>query len=591
MYFSSFFTKSADDGTGASDYSETNVQVKGVDEADFVKNDEKYIYVLAQDKLVIVDAYPAKDSNILSKTEVESEGYPTEMFVKDDRLMIFTSEYEEVFAIAEFDFMPRKRHTQITHAYIYDISDKENPKLISDYDVNGNYYDARMINDTVYFITKDYVNYYGSYVDTPVVRMNDIKIVSPEIYYFDNPENNYVFHTITSLNIKNENKVNAKTFLMGHSNTLYVSKNNIYVAYQKNLPWRYYETHSEDRFYKVVLPLLPETSRAKIQAVRNNAKLSSYEKWEEISSILEEMYNSMEESEKDSLIKKIEEAVEEYETKLEIERRKTIIHKIAIDGGNLDYIGKGEVSGHLLNQFSMDEYEDNLRLATTTQIWTSRESKQYNNVYILDKAMKQIGKIEEIAEDERIYSTRFIGEKLYMVTFKRIDPLFVIDLSDPKNPEILGELKIPGFSDYLHPYDEDHIIGIGKETAENEFGGTSIKGVKLSLFDVSDVNNPKQLDVYEIGEPGTDSEALREHKAFLFDKKKNLLVIPIREVKGKKYDSQYGYYRQNIWQGAYVLGLTPESGFELKGKVTHNDDEEDKCFVYNSRTESHIFSL
>ena len=201
----------------------------------------------------------------------------------------------------------------------------------------------------------------------------------------------------------------------------------------------------------------------------------------------------------------------------------------------------------------------------------------------MDKDLGITGKLEEIEQDERIYSTRFMGNRLYMVTFKRIDPLFVIDLSDPKKPEILGKLKIPGFSDYLHPYDEKHIIGVGKETGDNGWGGVSIKGVKLSLFDVSDVNNPKQVDTYEVGTAGTDSEALRDHKAFLFDKKKNLLVIPVREITEQgDYDSRYGYYRQKIWQGAYVFNVTPEDGFKLKGKISHLDDYEDQQYYWNS---------
>ncbi|MCG2718912.1 MAG: beta-propeller domain-containing protein, partial [Nanoarchaeota archaeon] len=295
-----------------------------------------------------------------------------------------------------------------------------------------------------------------------------------------------------------------------------------------------------------------------------------------------DMYNNMEEKEKNLLVEDIQNAIEEYEAKKEIERRKTIIHKIAIDKGDIEYVAKGEISGYLLNQFSMDEYDGNLRLATTTDIWTSRENKEYNNVYVLDEDMELIGSLEEIAPDERIYSTRFIGDRLYMVTYKRIDPLFVIDLSDAKNPSVLGELKIPGFSDYLHPYDENHIIGIGKETADNEFGGTSIKGVKLALFDVSDVSKPKQVDMYEIGTSGTDSEALNEHKAFLFDKEKNLLVIPVREITGERERNlKYGYYQQKVWQGAYVFHID-EEGFQLEGKISHYSGDEESRWYWGS---------
>ncbi|MBI2101684.1 beta-propeller domain-containing protein [Candidatus Woesearchaeota archaeon] len=564
--------------SGASQYSTTNIQVEGVDEADFVKNDGRYIYTLTQNRLVIVDAYPADNAKIVSETEIG--GMPRNMLVNKDRLVVLSDDNAQVPYFAEFDFVPRPRYTQKTHVFVYDIEDRSSPKLVNDYSINGYYFESRMIGDFVYFIAKDNVYFDGPIMPLPAIRESSRIIAKPDIYYFDNPEQNYVFHTIASFNIfSDEDEVNAKTFMMGYSNTLYVSQDNIYIAYQKNLPWRYYEVHNEERFYDVVVPLLPSDVRSEISKIKDDSSLNSQEKWDKISSVLEDMYNNMEDGGRQELIEKIEKAIDEYEIKLEAERRKTVIHKIGIDNGEIEYKAKGEVPGYLLNQFSMDEHDGNLRLATTTEIW-ARKSVMYNNVFVLDEGMKTIGKLEAIAPDERIYSARFIGGRLYMVTFKRIDPLFVIDLSSPEEPEILGELKIPGFSDYLHPYDENHIIGIGKETEGNEWGGVSVKGVKLALFDVSDVENPKQLDKYEIGDRGTDSEALKEHKAFLFDKGKNLLVIPVTEAKGKmEYDSRLGYYRQRLWQGAYVFGLTLE-GFEVKGKITHNEGDEQQDYYY-----------
>jgi uncharacterized secreted protein with C-terminal beta-propeller domain len=215
-------------------------------------------------------------------------------------------------------------------------------------------------------------------------------------------------------------------------------------------------------------------------------------------------------------------------------------------------------------------------------VYTTRGSYEYNNVFVLDAGMKTIGSLTHIAEQEKIYSARFIGDRLYLVTFRRIDPFFVIDLSAPASPKILGKLKIPGYSDYLHPYDATHIIGIGKETGTNEWGGVSTKGIKLALFDVSDVANPKQIDKVEIGDPGSDSAALSDHKAFLFDKEKNLLVIPARVVKNEPANAdKYGMSRQNIWYGAYVFGLTPETGFTLRGTVEHGTGS-DQYYWYGS---------
>ena len=578
-------SSASESGAGATDYSQTNVQVQGVDEADFVKNDDKYIYTLTQNKLVIVDAYPAENAKILSETKIA--GNPRNMFINKDRLVVFSDGNDEVAGFSPYDFRPSPRYTQKTHAFVYDISDRSNPKLVKDYNLNGYYLESRMIDNYVYFISQENVYYYNRVIDIPVI-MESAKsakmIVRPEIYYFDNPEYNYNFNTVASFNIlSGSDDVNAKTFMMGYSNNIYVSKNNIYITYQKNFPYNYYESHNEDRFFDVVVPLLPSDAQNKIKDLKNDNNLNPYRRWDEISTILEEMYNKMDESGKNELIQKIENDVNDYEAKLEAERRKTIIHRINIDNGKIEYGAKGEVSGYLLNQFSMDENGDYFRVATTTEIWTQRENVMYNNVFVLDNSLNTVGKLEAIAPDERIYSARFLGDRLYMVTFKRIDPLFVIDLSNPQKPEVLGELKIPGYSDYLHPYDETHIIGIGKETEGNEWGGVSTKGVKLALFDVSDVKSPKQLAKYEIGSSGTDSEALRDHKAFLFDSKKNLLVIPVTEIKGKmEYDQNLGYYRQRSWQGAYVFNVDL-NGFEVKGKITHNEgDEKQDWYWYGS---------
>jgi len=158
------------------------------------------------------------------------------------------------------------------------------------------------------------------------------------------------------------------------------------------------------------------------------------------------------------------------------------------------------------------------------------------------------------------------------MTFKKVDPLFVIDLSDPYNPRELGYLKVTGYSDYLHPYDENHIIGIGKETTDaGEFAW--YQGVKISLFDVSDVSNPVEISKLEIGDRGTDSPVLWDHKAFLFDKSRNLLVMPIleAEVDQSKYPggvpaNAHGEY---VWQGAYVFDISIDNGLQVKGRITH----------------------
>jgi inhibitor of cysteine peptidase len=279
---------------------------------------------------------------------------------------------------------------------------------------------------------------------------------------------------------------------------------------------------------------------------------------------------------------RMEERTREFEIRMSKEYEKTSVYKISIDRMRISYSGSGQVPGRLLNQFSMDEHKGFFRVATTTGNMWSETS--LNHLYVLDERLRVVGSVEDIAPTERIYSARFLGDKAYMVTFREVDPFFVIDLSNPRSPEVLGELKIPGYSTYLHPYSDDLIIGIGKEVVESEFAdpwsGTRRpvaleQGVKLSLFDVSDFSNPKEISKIEIGGRGTNSIALYEHKAFLFDKEKGLLVIPISEWEGDSQNSEFwGWgYGMQVFEGAYVFSVS-ERGFELAGKVTHMSPSE-----------------
>lgn len=262
---------------------------------------------------------------------------------------------------------------------------------------------------------------------------------------------------------------------------------------------------------------------------------------------------------------------------------RTSIHRIRIEGGEMEYVTSGEIPGMVLNQFSMDEYDGYFRVATTVH-----GEKALNNVYVLNMALNITGSLTDLAPGETIYSARFMGERCYLVTFRNIDPLFVIDLSNPTNPRVLGELKITGYSSYLHPYDETHIIGIGKETVAEREDFAWYQGVKISLFDVSDVSNPREISKYEIGDRGTDSPVLWDHKAFLFDKERNLLVMPVLEAKvdeslypGEVRPDAYG---GPVWQGAYVFDISIDNGLQLRGKITHveNITDPEQGYYYYS---------
>jgi uncharacterized secreted protein with C-terminal beta-propeller domain len=484
-------------GAGSEDYSTTNIQVEGVDEADFVKNDGKYIYVVSGKKIVIVDAFPAENAKILSETDAGI--YPQEIFINKDKLVVFGSD--------------SSYYGGTTSVKVYDISDRENPKIARDVSLDGSYFNSRMIGDYVYVIVSHPMYYQPEEpVPIPLPEVTTEGVTKTvcncdDIYYFDFPDYSYTLTTIASINTQNDDEeLNSESFLTGYNQEMYMSTDNIY--------------------------LIHATSRVYIPEVITDT------------------------------------------------RERTVIHKIAVKDGKIEYKTDGEVPGTVLNQFSMDEYNGYFRIATTTGhvARSAEQATSTNNVYVLDENLNIVGKEEDLAPGERIYSARFMGERGYLVTFRKVDPLFVIDLADPYNPKVLGKLKIPGYSDYLHPYDENHIIGVGKETVEAEEGDFSwYQGVKLSLFDVSDVENPKEISKLEIGDRGTDSYALSDHKAFLFSKDKNLLVIPIllAEIDEEKYpqgvpSNMPGEY---VWQGAYVLDVSLENGLVIRGRIGHADDE------------------
>lgn len=562
---------------GESDYSRTNIQVEGVDEADIIKTDGQYIYAVAQNNLFIINAVPAEKAEIISKIEFKSR--PQDIYISGNSLAVYGSDT----SIGESeDYKKFKRRGDYTFFKVFDVSDKKNPKQVRDLDFEGGYSDSRMIGDYVYLITSA-DNYY--YIEgepvMPRILSNgnniadcakEAKCFKPDVYYFEMPYNSYNFTNITSINVKdNQELIKGEAYLMSNSQNIYASQNSIYITYIKYISE--YQLQMEV-MREMVYPKLSARDQEKISKIEtaDNFILSSEEKMQKIGFILESYVSSLQEDEENRLEKELEEKMKQKYKDITKELEKTVIHKIAINSGDLQYKATGEVTGQVLNQFSMDENGDNFRIATTkNQVWSQyadeERNKSSSNLYVLDENLKIIGSLEGLAKGERIYSARFMQNRAYLVTFKQTDPLFAIDLSDPASPKALGELKIPGFSNYLHPYDDTTLIGFGKDTGETEWGGVRTKGLKLTLFDVSDVNQPKEIDTYLMGDMSSDSIALNDHKAFLFSRDKNLLVVPvsISETAGE-FD-----WSKITFSGAAVFSID-KSGIELKGKIDHSDN-------------------
>ncbi len=465
------------------DYSTTNVQVEGVDEADIVKTDGEHIYkVTTKNDICQVSIIKADELRILSSIEFDYNIHG--IFVNGDKLGVIGSYgwYPLVKGEENKEYYYPKMVVQV-----YNISDREKPSLYFNYNVSGFYSNSRMINETIYIISSQPVYYYYEEVPLPRIEKNgNVKeIQANEIEYVDAPQRWYTYTIISAINISS-GESNEKTFMLGDSSTIYVSYSNIYLV-------------STNYWYI----------------------------WVEGDKPLQE----------------------------------TTIYRFKINETDIELEASGNVAGHILNQFSMDEYNGHLRLVTAKQAewWNGRILESKNNVYILDRELKIIGSLEGLAEGEQIYSARFMGNMLYLVTFRQVDPLFVIDLSNPSMPVELGNLKVSGASEYLHIYDEEHIIGVGFEADEK--GRRT--GLKVALFDVSNFSSPKELSRYVI--EGAYSEASWDHHAFLFSKSKNMLVIPV-EI-------------WNEFMGVYVFNISPE-GIYYKGKISHEQIKE-KTFTYN----------
>ena len=483
-------------------YSETNTQVKGVDEADIVKTDGKNIYYVVKE----YNGYGIAIINVNTNEKVNkieydnNEIYPSEIFLYKDKLIVIGNKYQNNKTVIEETETTSKRYLELadvayignsmTTIVVYDVSDVLNIKEIRKVEIEGNYISSRMIEENIYVISsKDlYQYYYGSlredelqsrYLDTAIsddLICKDYK----DIYYFpESEESNYL--NIASFNVNNLEDANVKTFL-GAGSDVYCSENNLYIT---KTNWN----------YKMIEDSTAETS----------------------------------------------------------------IYKISLNGTKLVLEAETKIPGMIINQFSLDEYNGNLRIAVTKYNNNSSEDTS-NNLYILDSKLSVIGSIENMAEGEEIYSVRFMGNKGYIVTFKQVDPLFVIDLSNPINPSVVGELKIPGYSSYLHPYDENHIIGIGYNTTETSYGSTVNDGIKLSMFDVSNPTNPIEMFNTVIGDKHTNTSATYDHKAVMFSKEKNIIAIPIVQY-NRKYESK-----------AVIYNIDFENGFNQLGEIEEESD-------------------
>jgi hypothetical protein len=475
--------------TASLDYSPTNNQVEGVDEADIVKTDGQYIYFAAGNIVGIARAYPPEEAALLTLTA--APGPVLGLFVSGDRLVVLVSGW---FA----DPLGTGYSSSVVRLRVYDISDRAAPRIVHEIAVQGDYMGARMIDEYVYLVATGFVAASGEDLVLPAVWTDGTRrdLTYTDVGYHGGTWTWYGLVFLLSVRVAGGATDGCLETILtpasyGYSTDIYVSEGNIYLAFLE-YSWDYNPGNGGEQ---------------------------------------------------------------------------TIIHRFPVSDGRIAYGGRGAVPGTVLNQFSLDEFEGFLRVATSVGWGTS------NDLYVLDEDLVVVGRLQGLAPGEHMHSARFMGTRAYLVTFKKIDPFFVIDLSDPYAPRLVGELKIPGFSDYLHPFGDTHVIGLGKD-AYNMGNFAWFQGLKLSLFDVGDPENPQETAQLVIGDRGTDSEARSDHRAFLFDPVSGLLVLPVdlaivdREENPNAPPEAYG---RRVWQGVYVLSLSIDEGFTIRGRISHSE--------------------
>ena len=491
-----------DDSSAEKDYSDTNNQVEGVQEADIIKTDGEYIYA-AVDGDVYLLRENGGNPEILSKIEKkagteldekdgahEAEEYVNNIYVTETRLVLMKytvdySTYED--AVAEDVAIAGCYVGQGTYtAAVYDIADRSHPVLLNELGQSGTLISSRMVGDILYLVYSYYVP--GEIDETdpstyvPALYLGDAKteVAADDIMLLGEP-GAAQYLTVSSIDVGSPAEFLDTQSILGCGSDIYCNSETLVVA----------------------LTPMEETN--------------------------------------------------------DVSKDKTELFRFSLKDGAVTMESQGSVPGYVLNQFSMDEYNGYFRIVTTENVThyfneggiaSAEQEKTRNHLFVLDESMNIVGSIEDLARGESIYSARFMGDTGYFVTYRQVDPLFTVDLSTPSEPKILSELKVPGFSNYLHPFGDGLLLGFGQNSDE-ESG--EIQGLKLSMFDTSDPAAVAEKHSELLGKKYMWSNAIGNHKAILVDSEKNLIGFPA--------ENEYMLY-----------SYSPESGFQKIAQLTLEAD-------------------
>ena len=578
------------------DFYDTNEQTANVHEGDIVKTDGKYIYTLRYSnknncyQLIITKAdgikmnivkkiilKPEPTTNTESDSEntdkenqkIESSAAPNtsvniqELYIYNNRLVVIGTQYDysyyDGFCHETSDCIYPYGSSSVTYIYVYDISEPENAVLIDKLSQDGGYVSSRMKNNYLYTVTTHTMIHPTEDVCVPKVNG---KLVTPDSVYLPEQTEGNDFTVITGLDVTDSKDFTTSKSVLGGSSNLYASQDYIYVINA---------IYDEDD--------ISDTNAGKKALKKFNATIYDNEKF-----VLTGNYKKL-----------VKQYIKDYNLDIQLKditaykdtgayktTTRTDIIKFTYDEGNVSFIADNKIDGHTEDNLNFDEKDGYLRCVTTenSSIDVNTVIKCYdkdgkflfnitkhsefisstqdtNNVFVLDDKLNITAELNNLARGESIYSARYLGDYGYFVTYEKTDPLFSVDFSDMKNPRIIGELKMPGYSEYLHFYGENKLFGFGLE----ESSGTASEQLKLEMYNVKDGKAEKETKT--LLEDYSYSESMYNYKSIMIDPEKNLIGFTAEE---ESYTSDFDYR----WHQYYVVYSYKNNAFKELYKIKIN---------------------
>ena len=551
------------------DTTNTNIQEVGVDEADIMKHDGNNIFYLARgENRIYINTFARllnNETKPLQTLELDNNA-DEPIFVEDS---VFTSDSEplELLILAEEDEIfesgqstssspsvaPQvepsitiggdeatskpyynKQYFYANEMYLrnnrliligsgnemqvrmYDVSDIKNITLINEFSISGNYKNSRLVGDRLLLISSFYPSVQVEYpkikidIDREVCNDNlsDFGFADVLCYFlYDEGSESYQYDYENPIVVSEQYLPTIKDTLSGMDKTLIAPEN-------------FYASLKSDQAPNITaITEIDINSSTMVDSIAYLGSTSTEYVSQKALYLVSSEYP--------------------FYSSFESYQPQSLIYKFSYENG-LTFNAKGSVKGEVLNQFSLSESKDILRIATTEfWSWQSRDQSGLNSLYILSDTLNELGEITGLGNaGEQIKSVRFVGDRAYVVTFRQTDPFYTLDLSDPINPLKVGELKVDGFSSYLHPVNDDLILGVGRDAdAQGRTGG-----IKIELFDISDFANPVSADTKVFGDNSFYSEAEHNHKAFVYRASDKLFGLPYRGWTGEDTINNFNIY-------------------------------------------------